>query len=192
MRKALAAAALLAPLASAQSMEFEISGSVVLEFPMTATITDVTAGEELPLEILAGFESFRCERAEDFEGFVLQQGVSYTLDAPGGAVSLSIEFGPGAEAEPMPDDGDGTLRITADGSGVTFSGKRKLTQMFVGGAPYAGEASLTISVDGKQGYERDFQPATDAIGFNVCPGHEYSFTTTTVDPVILVFEIPHR
>jgi hypothetical protein len=188
--RSLALPFLLPVVALTQGMEFEISGSAAIEFPAPSTIADVTAGGDLPLEITAGFVSVCCARASDFVGYELLPGTSYLFSAEGGAVSLSIAYG-GAGINPIGMAIEATPRtLLADGSTVTFDGKMKLEQILIGDAQYAGTGRLTISTDGENGFERDFQPASDAIGVNVARGHKYTFTATSLQPIVLVFREP--
>lgn len=177
-------------LASCQGMEFEISGSATMEFPSPSVIVAVTEGADNPLEITAGFISLWCERAADFTGQQLDAGTSYTFTAEGGAVTLSIEYGAAGNDQIGMAIEKAPLTVPADGSTVTFDGKMKLEQILIGDIPYAGTGRLTISIDGESGFERDFQPASDAIGVNVACCHKYAFTTTSLQPVVLVFREP--
>jgi hypothetical protein len=188
--RSLALLLLSSAVAFAQGMEFEISGSATMEFPSPSVIVAVTEGADNPLEITAGFVSLWCERAADFTGQQLDAGTSYTFTADGGAVTLSIECG-GAGNDRIGMTIEAAPRtVLADGSTVTFDGKMKLEQILIGDTPYAGSGRLTISTDGENGFERDFQPASDAIGLNLAHGHKYAFTTTSLQPVVLVFREP--
>jgi hypothetical protein len=177
-------------LAPCQGMEFEISGSATMEFPSPSVIVAVTEGADNPLEITAGFVSLWCERAADFTGQQLDAGTSYTFTAEGGAVTLSIASGGAGDDQTGMAIEAAPRTVLADGSTVTFDGKMKLEQILIGDTPYAGSGRLTISIDGENGFERDFQPASDAIGLNLAHGHKYSFTTTSLQPVVLVFREP--
>lgn len=172
-------------LAPCQGIEFQISGSATMEFPSRAVIVAVTEGADNPLEITAGFVSLWCERAADFTGQQLDPGTSYTFTAEGGPVTLSISFDGGGTGAPA--GGAGEQQVPADGSLVRFDGKMTLYEVLAGGEPCTGTGRLTVSVDGEGGYEIDYMPASDAIGLDVSPGHEYSFTTSSLQPVVLVF-----
>jgi hypothetical protein len=167
----------------AQVMEFEVSGTVMIEFPMPLVISRIGAGADQPLEIVCGFESLYCERASDFVGFELTAGARYTLTASGGAVSLSLSTPGTATVAPPPE----VFAVPADGSGVVFDRKMELVWILVDGAPADYEDRILVTETGGQGRQRIFSSGQDAVGYNVAPGLTYSFTVEGGGSVVLCF-----
>jgi hypothetical protein len=169
--------------AGAREMNLAIDGSVTMEFPSDAVITAVAKGGDNPLEITAGFISYWCEQASDFTGQQLDAGTTYTFLADGGPVALLISVEGSDDASVAGQE----VQVMADGSPVVFERAMILDRIMLDYKPFSGEARLTVCVDGEDGYEVDFMPASDAAGFEADPLHEYAFTTSSLDPMIVVF-----
>lgn len=183
MKLMMPAVLLLWSCTGAQVMEFEISGTVIIEFPMPLVISGIGTGADQPLEIVRGFESLYCERASDFVGFELTAGDRYTLTAPGGAVSLSLSA-PGTATTAPPRE---VLSVPADGTAVTFDAKMELVRILVGGVPVDFCGRILVTEMGEPGRQRIFSSGQDAIGYNVGPGLTCSFTVEGGESVVLCF-----